>query len=137
MPNYFVVGLSHVDFHPAATISRGPLAGKTVVMSLGSGVEMSKDPDNPVERRVFGYFPSEGEARQAVEENRGDLNEGGLYEYVVIEEVPPGIHPDTREVQWYRNVVTLPAKPGDRVRGRYEPIDKPPTSGSAINFSIG
>jgi len=136
-PNYFIVGLSHVDFHPTVTISRGPLAGKKIVMSLGAGIEMSRDPDNPVERRVFGYFPAEEQAREAIKNDFADFNEGGKYEYLVIEEVLPGIHPDTRDIQWYRHFIALPGKRGERIKGRFEPIDKPAGAETATNFSIG
>lgn len=135
--NYFVVGLSHVEFHPPITIARGPLAGKKLVMSFGAGVEMSKNPDRPVERRVFGYFPTEEQARDAVKADTADFNEAGKYEYLVIEEVPPGVHPNTRDVQWYRHFVALPGKRGERIRGRFEPINKPKDAAAGTNFSIG
>lgn len=51
--------------------------------------------------RCFGFYPDEDEARDAVTENRGNMQES-LYTHLVIETLTPGIHPDAREVAWYR-----------------------------------
>jgi len=46
-----------------------------------------------VSKRTFGYYLDIDKAIKAVLYNTRDINEGGYYQYVVIEIVPEGIHP--------------------------------------------
>ena len=50
---------------------------------------------------VMGLFLNEEGARRAVLENRGNLNEAGFYENIVIEEYFEGIQVYSRLIQWY------------------------------------
>ena len=55
---------------------------------------------------AFGYFHDKAEAFKAVEENRCDLCES-YYDFVVIEEIMPGIHSIAQTEFWFRwNKVT-------------------------------
>jgi len=51
--------------------------------------------------RTFGYYATEAEALEAVKENRGGMDEC-LYEYAVIEAVPPGIFASAEATHWFQ-----------------------------------
>lgn len=55
----------------------------------------------PQRPRTVGFFHTPEEARRVPEKNEGELDEGGYYQYLVIEQVNPGLHPATLVVQWY------------------------------------
>jgi hypothetical protein len=51
--------------------------------------------------RAFGWFSTDREADEAVANDIGGLREA-LYDWVVIESQPSGIHATARVVRWYR-----------------------------------
>jgi len=50
--------------------------------------------------RTFGFFNTYTEAYGAVMTNMGNMQEC-LYEYLVLEYIEPGIHPDVHVEQWF------------------------------------
>lgn len=60
--------------------------------------------------RTFGHFGSLNDAKQAVDENRCDMNEM-LYNYIVIENIPYGIHSIGSEQHWFKWYNKLGWKP--------------------------
>ena len=50
--------------------------------------------------RTFGFYTFYKEAFDAVFQNRGNMQEC-LYEYLVIEYIEPGIHPEVHIEEWY------------------------------------
>lgn len=74
--------------------------------------------------RTVGLFPHEESARLCVEENRGDLDEGGWYGWAVVERMRLGLYPasaesavffrfDHDERRWIRLEEKPPELPGD------------------------
>jgi hypothetical protein len=51
--------------------------------------------------RTFGFFFTEEEARMAVKENSLNMIEC-YYDYLVIEQVFPGIHTRQKEIAWFK-----------------------------------
>lgn len=51
--------------------------------------------------RCFGYYTTLDEAKEAVEENRCDIHET-MYDFVVIEEIGPGIHAEATKELWFK-----------------------------------
>jgi len=51
----------------------------------------------PWAARTVGLFLREESARLCVEENRGDLDEGGWYGWAIVEKVPLGLYPMSAE----------------------------------------
>ncbi|MGB9886483.1 MAG: hypothetical protein ACPLRW_05725 [Moorellales bacterium] len=64
----------------------------------------------------FGYYESLGEADRAVRENLADLTDGGLFDHVVVEELPAGLHRFASRKWWYRY---------DGEAGRFVPCPEP------------
>ena len=50
---------------------------------------------------TMGWYVDEEEAFQAVEENRGGIQEC-IYEYAIIEEVPPGVYAVPTKEAWFK-----------------------------------
>ena len=50
--------------------------------------------------RTFGFSKSFRKAKQWVNDNIGNMHEC-LYDYIVIENINPGIHSDTKQEWWY------------------------------------
>jgi len=53
------------------------------------------------EHRCFGFFYTLARAKIVVEENQCDMHEC-RYQYIVIEEIMPGIHSTAKALQWYK-----------------------------------
>lgn len=51
--------------------------------------------------RCFGFYNSHNDALVAVLQNRGSMQEC-LYEYLVIEEIADGIHPEVIRSDWFK-----------------------------------
>lgn len=49
--------------------------------------------------RCFGYYDTELKAKEAVRQNRGEMQEC-LYNFLVIEKIGQGIHAMAEVVQW-------------------------------------
>lgn len=77
-------------------------------------------------KRCFGYFPTLEKAITAVACNAGDMEEC-YYNYLVIEEIPEGVHSVPISENWY----VWNAEIG------WVPCEKPEWSIGIINWSIG
>ena len=82
------------------------------------------EPEGPWAAHTVGLFPSEESAKLCVEENRGDLDEGGWYGWAIVEKVPLGLYPISAEDaiffrfdrvarQWIRLEAKPPELPDD------------------------
>lgn len=81
--------------------------------------------------RTFGWFPNEKMARHAAETNRGGMDEA-LYSWLCLEAVRPGVHGESRVVQWYS------WKHPEGQEGRWVPSDGVPAwAVGVINFAMG
>lgn len=76
--------------------------------------------------RTVGYYTELEEAKQAIEENHGDIYEEGYYPFCVIEKVEEGLYGITFDEHWYQWI-------GDG----YKPIDKPESLKQTCAFGIG
>lgn len=57
---------------------------------------------NPIEKhRTFGFFNSIIGAERAIHKNSCDMHEC-LYDYIVLEYIEEGIHPDVKSRDWYQ-----------------------------------
>lgn len=79
------------------------------------------------DRRCFGYYALALDAIKAVTENRGDMHEC-LYDYLVIERVPQGIHAMPESEIWFR---------WNDEQNTFVVTEKPDWSQGYINWSIG
>ena len=77
--------------------------------------------------RCFGYYSTMDEAKMAVTLNRCNMHEG-LYNYIVVEGIGEGIHPEPIEIAWFRW--------NDDARG-WQLTVKPEWSEGTINWAIG
>lgn len=59
------------------------------------------NPDYPRPQRTFGFFDRYHEAFLSVKDNFGNMQEC-LYDYLVLEYIEPGIHPQVLAKEWYR-----------------------------------
>ncbi len=57
--------------------------------------------DHPCGARCFGFHFDIDVACASVAANEANMHEA-LYQWIVIEEYQPGIHPIAREMSWYR-----------------------------------
>jgi hypothetical protein len=55
----------------------------------------------PNKSHTFGFYNYYNEAYQAVKENRCDMAEC-LYDYIIMEYMEPGIHPDVHVKEWWQ-----------------------------------
>ena len=55
----------------------------------------------PNKSHTFGFYNYYNEAYQAVKENRCDIHEC-LYDYLIVEYIEPGIHPDVHSKEWWQ-----------------------------------
>jgi hypothetical protein len=74
--------------------------------------------------RCFGYYPTKEEAIEAVKANAGNLQDHE-YHYLVIEEIPKGIHPCAKEVAWFK------------WNGGWNEINKPVQTEEISNHAFG
>lgn len=87
-------------------------------------------PEDEVMRRTsrcFGYYADPAEAVKAVRTNRCNMHEA-LYNYIVIETIEYGIHPEVKGEIWYQ---------WDDDGNCWAPCDKPEWSFGTINWAIG
>jgi hypothetical protein len=59
-----------------------------------------KPPSRDDCNRCFGYYLYEYDAREAVRDNHGEMQEC-LYNFLVIEKIDEGIHRHAEVIQWY------------------------------------
>lgn len=59
----------------------------------------------PSRHRCFGFYNSYNEAYQAVEENRGSMEEC-VYDFIVVEYMEAGIHPMVHATDWWKWDIT-------------------------------
>lgn len=77
--------------------------------------------------RVFGYYPTEAEAVNAIGRGIGSMHEC-LYTHLVVEEVPPGIHAMATVVGWWR---------WDESHRCWRPTDCPDWARGVCNHAMG
>lgn len=58
------------------------------------------NPEYPRPQRTFGFFNSYEEAYKAIKTNAGNMQEG-LYDWIALEYIEPGIHPKVHKIEWY------------------------------------
>ena len=76
--------------------------------------------------RCFGWYKVLIDAEKAVDENRGDMNEAGYYQWVVIEEIPEGVWRSENNEIWY-----------EWDGSSYKNVEKPNQFRSIVNWGIG
>lgn len=54
----------------------------------------------PSRSRTFGFYNTYNEAYEAVDTNRGSMEEC-VYDYIVMEYIEPGIHSEVHSAQWW------------------------------------
>jgi len=87
-----------------------------------------KDKNLPHSSRVFGFYEKYIDAYEAVNTNRGSMNEC-LYNYLVVEYIEEGIHPHVHKEEWWNWNDTLT---------RWEMMSgKPYFSDGIINWALG
>lgn len=74
--------------------------------------------------RTFGYYKERTDACEAISENRCNMQES-IYNYLVLEEIAEGIHPEVGVELWYRWVQ------------QWVPCNKPSDLKSIINWALG
>ena len=77
--------------------------------------------------RCFGYFATWEEAHATVTDNIGSLHES-IYDFIVIEHIPAGIHAIPDEEHWYYWCERLNC---------WQPDQKPAEFQGLINWAIG
>jgi hypothetical protein len=75
--------------------------------------------------RTFGFSGSLKTARRWVNDNVCDMHEC-LYDHIVIENIGPGIHPETKQEWWYK-----------WNGGRWMICKKPDWSVGRVNWALG
>jgi hypothetical protein len=90
----------------------------------------AKDKESPMTaeaRRTFGYYPTEAQAMAAVDKNTGNMVEC-LYNFLVIEGFPYGIHAVSESERWYQ---------WNEAEKKWVPCNKPTMLEGIINWAIG
>jgi len=100
-------------------IKRNRNAADTIFTITG----MTKDSH---ETRCFGFYYALDNAVSAVLENRGGMDEGRYYHYLIIEEIGWGVYSMTRQELWF-----------SFCKGKYRRIQVPHHSKNIFNFGIG
>ena len=87
------------------------------------------DDNNPRSRnsRCFGYYANYSDAMSAVTKNQCDMREC-LYDYLVMEEIGEGIHPEVMQENWF--------KWNDGLNGWHR-CNKPSEFVGSINWALG
>lgn len=80
--------------------------------------------ENVTSTATFGYFSDHDEAHGCVARNTGDMHEC-LYNFLVIEDVPEGIHPLPKSECWFE---------WDGEQELWQSIDAPEFSRRIINW---
>ena len=86
--------------------------------------------------RCFGYYLTKKDAIEAVVENRGDLHEC-LYNYIVIELLPQGIHPIPEEELWFKWIIDYSNDTNESIDGFWIETNKPEWSNHIVNWAFG
>jgi hypothetical protein len=90
----------------------------------------AKDSESPMRaetKRTFGYFLTEKEALDAVGENQCNMHEC-LYNFLVIEGFPSGIHALAEREVWYQ---------WGEAENKWVPCQKPTMLEGIISWAIG
>jgi len=85
--------------------------------------------DSPQSRdsRCFGFYAEYADAMSAVMQNRCDMREC-LYDYLVMEEIGEGIHPEVKKEIWFKWM--------EERRGWYHCV-KPSEFVGVVNWALG
>jgi len=75
-------------------------------------------------QRTFGYYKDESEAHEAIAENRCNMQEC-LYNYLVLENIDEGIHPEVISEEWFR------------WEDKWVPCEKPSEFLGIVNWGLG
>jgi hypothetical protein len=78
-------------------------------------------------QRTFGFFEHRRRAETAITLNTGNMEEC-LYNYLVLEYMEEGIHPEVMVEKWWSW--------GDETR-RWEPCEKPSGFEGLVNWALG
>lgn len=78
--------------------------------------------------RTFGFKETLEEAEYALNNNSCDMNECGYYNYAVVEEIHPGIHPIARQEIWFK---------WDSEKEGFFRMEKPEETVDFINYALG
>lgn len=62
--------------------------------------------DVRLDRRCWGWFPTQERAEKSVVDNEGDPFEAGWYQWAAIQRVPPGSHASGEIVAWFQAIYT-------------------------------
>ncbi len=85
---------------------------------------ITKDPRSSA--RCFGFYFSKEDAVDAVLRNCGGMDEGGYYQYLVVEEHVTGAYTMPRQEIWF-----------SWRRNKYKEIKMPPKFEQITNFAMG
>lgn len=82
--------------------------------------------DSRESTRCFGFYFTQEEAVKAALGNSGDMNEGGYYHYLLVEEHTTGVYGIPRREIWF-----------SFRKGKYRQIQAPHKYKNTTNFAIG
>jgi hypothetical protein len=77
--------------------------------------------------RTFGFYKEYSDAMWAVFKNQSNMHEC-LYDYLVMEKIGEGIHPEVVEEKWFNF--------DDKLNG-WRPCEKPEFAQGTINWALG
>jgi hypothetical protein len=80
----------------------------------------------PPNHRTFGYFEDHRSAREAIKNNYGDMYEY-YYDFLVLEKIGVGIHPDVESETWFQWVNSV---------GEWRQVEKPSWA-LCTNWALG
>jgi hypothetical protein len=85
---------------------------------------------SPRNVRTWGWYPKEEYAREAAENNVGEMHEAGYYQYICLEKCQAGIYPIMDVIQWYK---------WKRLKrhGKWVECKKPTWAEGIVNWAIG
>jgi len=81
--------------------------------------------------RCFGYFSNKETALKAVNNNWGDMEEC-IYNYLVIEELPEGIHPTPPNLRSYGHEIWF-----NWENDKWTPTERPACLRGIFGFALG
>lgn len=83
--------------------------------------------DDKRNKRTWGYYPTEKEARHAITENYGNMRDC-LFDYLVLEEYDQGVLAGAKRDVWFH---------WNEVVGEWLECDKPSFANGVINWAMG
>jgi len=97
------------------------------IFTLHAIEDLRPEPGKYFHNRTFGWFLKEKEAKNYLAKNPGWIHEC-LYDYVIIEQFPPGIHRLAKKEIWYK---------WNRKKQKYFSIAKPKAVSNIISWGMG